>query len=213
MNAIPERRIAPIGNSVDAAVASRRSGRRRRSRTAASLRVGLAALGGALLLSGCLFIRETEHRIKLNDDGGGEAQVKLVDIRSDGTTDSAVTADIDVMLASYQGDIDVEFERRGRTLLSKKFLTSGDTLSAELQYSFRKLTAIEGLLVTANELSIIVAQEREIVKTNGTVSQWHQNSQKISWPRDAERLMYRIRERVIPPGVMLGRAYRQRIEH
>ena len=172
----------------------------------------LAILAGSIVLSGCLFVRETEHRIKLNDDGGGEAWVHLIDIRSDGQTDSSVTADLDDMLVSFKGDVEKEFERRGRTLVAKTFVLQGDTLNAELQYSFRKLSAIEGLLATSEELSIIVSQEREIVRTNGTVSPWHQNTQKISWPRDARRLLYRVRERVVPPSVLLGPKYRQRME-
>jgi hypothetical protein len=81
-----------------------------------------------------------------------------------------------------------------------------------LRYSFGKLAAIEGLLVTSDQLAIVVSQEREIVRTNGTVTAWHQNTQKITWPRNSERLLYRVRERVVPPSVMLGPKYRQRVE-
>lgn len=177
-----------------------------------SVRTLLAVLAGSFVLSGCLFVRETEHRIKVNEDGGGEAWVRLIDIRSDGKTDSSVAADLANMLASFEVDVDREFERRGRTLVAKKFLLKGDTLNAELQYSFGKLSAIEGLLVTSEELAIVVSQEREIVRTNGTVTPWHQNTQKITWPRNSERLLYRVRERVVPPSVMLGPKYRQRME-
>jgi hypothetical protein len=173
----------------------------------------LALLALALGLCGCLFVRETEHRIKLNDDGSGEAQLRLVDIRSDGATDSAVTSDLNDMMASFESDLEDEFARRGRTLEAKRLLVQGDTLNAELLYSFRKLTAIEGLMVTPDELAIIVGPEREIVRTNGTIRPWHQNSLKISWPRDAERMLYRIRERTVPPSVMLGSQYRTRTEN
>lgn len=181
-------------------------------RITASVRSLLAILAGSFVLSGCLFVRETEHRIRVNEDGGGEAWVRLIDIRSDGTTDSSVTADLEDMLASFEMEVDKEFERRGRTLVAKKLLLGGDTLNAELRYSFGRLTAIEGLLVTSEELAIIVSREREIVRTNGTVTAWHQNTQKISWPRDSARLLYRVRERVVPPSVMLGPKYRQRME-
>lgn len=165
---------------------------------------------GALILTGCLFVRETEHRIKLNEDGSGEALLRLVDIRSDGGTDSAVTSDLEDMLASFEGDVEKEFERRGRTIVTRRFVLQGDTLNAELRYTFQSLTAIEGLLATANELAIVVSEEREIVRTNGDVQPWHQNSRRIIWPRDADRLMYRVRERVVPPSVLLGPTYRER---
>lgn len=167
-------------------------------------------LAASFLLSGCLFVRETEHRIKLADDGAGEAWLRLIDIRSDGETDSAVTSDLDDMLTSFQGDVEDEFQRKGRTLVEKRFVLQGDTLNAEMHYTFRKLTAVEGLLVTSEELAIVVAEDREIVRTNGTVSAWHNNTKKISWPRDAERLMYRVREREVPPSVLLGPKYRER---
>jgi hypothetical protein len=162
-----------------------------------------------LLLDGCLFVRETEHRIKLNDEGGGEAMVRLVDIRSDGETDSAVTADMNDLLASFQGEVLKEFERKGRKLVGKRLTVQGDTLNAEFQYTFGSLASVEGLMVSAQELAIIVSEEREIVRTNGSVQAWHRNATKISWPRDAERLMYRVRERVVPSSVLLGPKYRQ----
>lgn len=193
--------------------ASKTSGGTTAARVGLLARTVLVALAGSMVLNGCLFVRETEHRIKLNNDGSGEAWVRLADIRSDGQSDSAVTADLEVMLVSSEGDVEKEFELRGRSLVSKKFVLQGDTLNAELHYTFRKLASVEGLLVTSTEMAIVVAQDREILKTNGTVIAWHQNSQKITWPRDTERLMYRVRERVVPPSVMLGPKYRQRTEH
>ena len=40
------------------------------------------------MLSGCILVRTTEHRISLRPDGGGEAVLRLIDIRSDETVDS-----------------------------------------------------------------------------------------------------------------------------
>ena len=45
-----------------------------------------------VLLPGCILIRSTEHRISVNDDGTGEAVLRLIDLRSDEMADSLVAA-------------------------------------------------------------------------------------------------------------------------
>lgn len=67
----------------------------------------------ALFLPACILIRTTEHRIKLNENGSGEAMMRLIDIRSDARTDSALARDYAVMMASVQKEGVTEFEQGG----------------------------------------------------------------------------------------------------
>lgn len=67
----------------------------------------------AVALPSCLLIRTTEHRIRLNENGSGEAMMRLIDIRSDGKTDSALARDYSIMMASVQKEGVVEFEKGG----------------------------------------------------------------------------------------------------
>lgn len=99
----------------------------------------LILLAAGVLFQGCLLVRTTEHRIKLNDGGGGEAYMRLTDIRSDGVTDSARFHDFGVMMASAELEGIKDFERNGRKVTSKQFLMNGDTLSAEITYTFTEL--------------------------------------------------------------------------
>jgi hypothetical protein len=161
----------------------------------------------ALMLPACILIRTTEHRIKLNDNGSGEAMIRLIDIRSDGRTDSALARDYSIMMASLEKEGIAEFEKGGRKLLSKHFRTSGDTLIAEVTYKFQNLEQIEGMKVKKDELFIVVNEGREIDRTNGSVESWTHDTKRIVWPRDAKRLMYRISEKTIPPTVSLAPLY------
>ncbi len=173
-------------------------------RIACSLALGAAL---AVILPGCLLIGTTEHRIKLNANGSGEAMMRLIDIRSDAPTDSALARDYSVMMASVQKEGVTEFEQGGRKVTSKKFYASGDTLTAELIYTFPRLDQVEGLKVKDDELFVVVHEGREIVRTNGKIRSWIHGSQRIVWPRDAKRLMYQIHEKALPPGVSLAPLY------
>jgi hypothetical protein len=163
----------------------------------------------ATILPACLLIQTTEHRIKLNENGSGEATMRLIDIRSDAPTDSALARDYSVMMASVQKEGLTEFEQGGRKVLSKRFYASGDTLTAEINYTFPTLDQIEGLKVKKDELFVVVHEGREIVRTNGKVRSWVRGSQRIVWPRDAKRLMYVIREITLPKSASLAPLYRK----
>ena len=171
-----------------------------------------AALSGLLLLAaaampGCLLIGTTEHWIVLKENGSGEARLRLVDIRSDAQTDSLLARDYSVMMASVQKEGIEEFERGGRKVTSKGFTASGDTLIAELTYTFPNLNEIEGLKVRRDEMFVVVNEGREIVKTNGSVKSWVKGAKRIVWPRDARRLMYQITEKKLPAARSLAPLY------
>lgn len=168
---------------------------------------GLLALFALLILPGCLLIRTTEHRIRLNADGSGEALLKLVDIRSDASTDSAVTYDFAVMMTSFQGSGVKEFEQTGRRVTGKRMMVSGDTLSAEITYSFPTIDAVEVLRKKDDELFIVVGSERDILRTNGKVLADENDTRRIVWKANAERLSYVIRERFLPASVSLSGRY------
>ena len=163
----------------------------------------------ALLLSGCLLIGTTEHRIRLNENGSGEAVMRLIDIRSDARSDSALARDYAVMMASIQKEGVEAFEKGGRKVTAKRFYASGDTLSAEITYTFPNLDQIEGLKVREDELFVVVNEGREVVRTNGRVKSWTRGAQRIVWPRDAKRLMYQISEKSVPSSTSLAPLYRK----
>ncbi len=170
--------------------------------------VVLAAALCLVTLPGCLQVRMTEHRIRLNSDGSGEHSVRMVDIRSDGATDSAIVHDYRVMISSFDSGAEQEFASRGRTIVEKKLFTRGDTLSGELTYSFKEPAAAEGLRVREDELFVVVPPEREIVRTNGKIKEEPGGTRRIVWDRNAQRLLYVIREKSLPPSVSLAPFYR-----
>jgi hypothetical protein len=158
-------------------------------------------------MQGCLLVRTTEHRIRLNEGGGGEAYMRLGDIRSDGVTDSARVRDFGVMMASSEEEGIRDFERNGRKITSKRFLVNGDTLSAEITYTFTGLETLEGIKIKDDEVFVVVNEGREILRTNGKIKSWERGTQRIVWPLDAKRLMYTIRERSLPPSTSLAGLY------
>ena len=166
-------------------------------------------LAGILLVPGCILVRTTEHRISINDDGTGEAVLRLIDLRSDETADSLVQRDFRIMISSYEREGAESFERDGRKITEKKLYTRGDTLYAEVAYTFESLIAIEGLHITDGELYVVVPDTREVIRTNGKLAPWLNNSHRIVWSRETRRIMFQIREKTLPASTSLARLYHE----
>lgn len=178
-----------------------------KTRTRSRFVPALAMLSVLAALPGCLLIRTTEHRIQFKSDGSGEALMRLVDIRSDGATDSARIRDFGVMMASVEKEGAQAFEKEGRRIVSTQFMVRGDTLDAEISYTFPKFDSVEGLKKMDDELFVVVNAGREILRTNGKIKPWEHNSTRIVWPKDARRLMYQIREKTLPASTSLAALY------
>jgi hypothetical protein len=174
-----------------------------RSRYAAAIAIGAFCVG----FSGCILIRTTEHRINLRSDGSGEAVLRLIDIRSDETVDSLAERDFRIMMSSFEQEGMKDFEDNGRKVTSKRLFARNDTLVAEIGYTFTSLGAIQGLHVTNEELYLVVNDSREVIRTNGRVETWQKTSQRIVWNRDAQRLLFQIREKSLSPSTSLARFY------
>jgi hypothetical protein len=84
---------------------------------------------------------------------------------------------------------------------------SGDTLSAEIAYTFPNLGQIEGLRVKKDEMFVVISAGREIVRTNGSVESWIRGAHRIVWPRDAKRLLYQVSEKTMPNARSLAPLY------
>lgn len=162
----------------------------------------------ALLLNGCLLVRTTEHRMTLNGEGGGDALLRLVDIRSDADTDSGRALDY-AELEDILADSTLRgFVTPGRAVTGRRLQLRGDTLIAEVTYRFDAAEAVEGLSLQRGGYTVTVASHRELVGTNGSVETLRDGSLRIAWPPDARTLQYTVSERAPDPGVSLAPWYR-----
>lgn len=161
----------------------------------------------SVCVSGCLVVRTSENRIRLDEDGSGEAVLRLIDIRSDAVTDSGITADFNSMMTDYDRSSGEEFERDGRKITSRHFTVHGDTLIATITYTFPSLGSVEGLRVTGDEMFFVVEPGREVVSTNGSTRSGEGDRVEIVWDHDARYLVYQVREKSLPPSVSLASRY------
>ena len=146
----------------------------------------------ALTLPACVIVGMTEHRVEFRTNGAGRAWLRLTDIRSDGVTDSSVVRDFNIMMDSFEKEGIEDFEKGGRKITDKRFIVHGDTLSAEIEYTFDLMEDIEGLNVMDEMLFIIVPEDRDVVWTNGRISPWDRGALRIVWDRPACRLLRSI---------------------
>ena len=156
---------------------------------------------------GCILVRTTEHRIHMNDDGSGDAVLRLIDIRSDAPDDSLLARDVRQMMQAYDKYGVEEFEQQGRKIVNKQFIVHGDTLILEIAYVFPNTGAIEGLRRTKDDMYMVVGEGREIVRTNGSTEKTKDNSRNIRWDSNAKQLMYIVREKSLPPSRSLASWY------
>jgi hypothetical protein len=170
------------------------------------LTIGLALLATAV--PGCLLVHSTEHHIRLNADGSGEATLRLHNLRSDGDTDSAIASDVARLLTAFNVSGTAMFEQNTRKMQGKQFMLEGDTLGVEIRYTFRSLEGVEGLRENADNLFLAVGPDNEIVRTNGKVESWMNDLRRIVWPREATHLFYVIRERTPRKSTSIVRWYR-----
>jgi hypothetical protein len=174
-------------------------------RTAAAVLLVLAVI---MALPGCIVIRTTEHRISVNEDGSGEAVLRLIDLRSDEMADSLVQHDFRIMISSYEKEGAEQFSRQGRTITGKRMYTVADTLVAEIGYRFEQIASLEGMHVTGDEVYVVVPATKHVARTNGKIQPWTRDAVRIVWKRDARRLLYQITENSLPPSTSLARFYR-----
>ena len=160
-----------------------------------------------LTLPACVIVGMTEHRVEFRTDGAGRAWLRLTDIRSDGVTDSSVERDFNIMMDSFEKEGIEDFEKWGRRITNKRFIVHGDTLSAEIEYTFDSMEDIEGLNVMDGTLFIIVPEDREVVWTNGRISPWDRGALRIVWDRNAEFISYHVREKELPSSISLAPVY------
>jgi hypothetical protein len=156
---------------------------------------------------GCLFVRTSEHIITIGATGSGEGIIHLIDIRSTSPSDSLVRKDFDDLMKAYGAAKVEEFETSGRTITGKRLRARGDTLMAEITYTFNSLDAIDGLRVTQDELTLEFGPDRTVTRTNGKMSGTEDGGTLITWERDAERLVYEVREKETPPSTSLAPLY------
>jgi hypothetical protein len=161
----------------------------------------------ALAVPGCLFVRTSEHIITVKPNGSGEGIIHLIDIRSTAPSDSLVKIDFDELMNAYGAAEVEEFESYGRKITGKRLRVLGDTLMAEITYTFNSLGAIDGLRATKDEMTLTFAPEREVMRTNGKKSQTEDGGTLITWKRDAERLVYEVQEKQIPASKSLAHLY------
>jgi len=170
------------------------------------MRAAVLMLG---FLPGCILVRTSEHRIRFTGAGSGEAFLRLIDIRSDGKTEAAIEEDYDLLMKLYREDGLPAFEREGRKVTGKQLIVRGDTLIAEIRYTFSSFTALEGMRLVSDELFVVVTPEREIVRTNGSIESFEGNTKRIMWDLSTERLQYQITEKSLPSSISLTERYRK----
>jgi hypothetical protein len=169
--------------------------------------MGLLALS-CVLLPGCLLVRTSEHIITFRGTGG-DGIIHLIDIRSDAQSDSLIRSDFSALMDAYRAPVVKEFEQGGRTILSRHLRARGDTLEAEIEYTFTSPEgAVNGLRVTDDEFTLTFSPDRQIVRTNGSTERTASGGTRITWDREVRRLTYEVREKSLPSSVSLAPLYR-----
>lgn len=129
------------------------------------------SFGLFLLIQGCLQFNTVSYNVYINDDGTGTVKVFLHDIRSDADSVSQFERDksnlFDNMLKS--NEFISSMKKEGKDITSRKLIKNGDTLDAEVVYSFDKISDVENIMKDKDFYYLTLEPTDSVIATNGEV--------------------------------------------
>ena len=150
-------------------------------------------LGLVVLLPGCLQFNTVSYDVNINDDGTGTVNVFIRDIRSDADSVSQFEQD-KANLFNYmlKGDDFINsMKKEGKDITSRKLIKNGDTLDAEVVYSFDKISAVENIMRDKDFYYLTLQPTDSVVSTNGEVIVTPEHK-RILWDSKMKNLKFEM---------------------
>ncbi len=149
--------------------------------------------GFALFIQGCIQFNTVSYDVIINDDGTGTVKMFVHDIRSDADSTAQFEQDksklFDYMLKS--DDFLNSMKQEGKDITTRKLFKSGDTLDAEVVYSFDKISDVENIMKDKDFYYLTLEPTDSVISTNGevVVTQEHK---RILWDSKMKNLKFEM---------------------
>jgi hypothetical protein len=142
---------------------------------------------------GCLLFNTASYNVNIYDDGTGDVQVVIQDIRTDAESDTTLSKDKD-MLFNYMLKSD-EFlqmmKKRGDNIQSRSLYVDGNKLNAKVFYKFNNISDVENMQKDKDFYYLTLQPTDSVVSTNGEVITTAEHK-RILWKRDAKNIKFEM---------------------
>ena len=164
-----------------------------------------------LTLSGCIDFYKVSYTIKLETLDKGTATVHLYDLRSDAVKEKDFETDKQniFQFALKSDDFIQSMKQEGKNINSRELYVNGDTLDANVVYSFDSITSVENMQHDAGFFYLTLEPTDSVISTNGEIIT-SKDRKRILWDKSIKTLKFEILSNTFTNGTykMLGPYYK-----
>ncbi|HKB86515.1 MAG TPA: hypothetical protein VKD08_10120 [Ignavibacteriaceae bacterium] len=160
------------------------------------MKFSLLAAAGILLvlnLSGCIDFYKVSYEINLETSDKGTAIVHLYDLRSDAEKEKDFETDKEniFQFALKSDDFLQSMKQEGKNIQSRQLFASGDTLNANVVYTFDSITSVENMQHDAGFFYLTLEPTDSVIATNGEIIS-SKDRKRILWDKSMKTLTFEI---------------------
>ena len=144
-------------------------------------------------LSGCIDFYKVSYEINLETPDKGTAIVHLYDLRSDAVKEKDLETDKQniFQFALKSNDFLQSMKQEGKNIQKRELYVSGDTLDANVIYTFDSITSVENMQHDAGFFYLTLEPSDSVISTNGEIIT-SKDRKRILWDKSMKTLKFEI---------------------
>lgn len=144
-------------------------------------------------ISGCIDFYKVSYEIKLETPDKGTAYVHIYDLRSDAAKEKDLETDKQNIFqyALKSNDFLQAMKQEGKNIQSRELQVSGDTLDADVVYTFNSITSVENMQHDAGFFYLTLEPTDSVISTNGEIISTR-DRKRILWDKSMSTLKFEI---------------------
>ena len=144
-------------------------------------------------LSGCIDFYKVSYGINLQTPDKGTAIVHLYDLRSDAVKEKDLETDKQniFQFALKSNDFLQSMKQEGKNIQKRELYVSGDTLDANVIYTFDSITSVENMQHDAGFFYLTLEPSDSVISTNGEIIT-SKDRKRILWDKSMKTLKFEI---------------------
>ncbi len=160
------------------------------------MKLVLLTVTGILLvfnMSGCIDFYKVSYEISMETADKGTATVHLYDLRSDAAKENDLETDKQNIFqyALKSNDFLQAMRQEGKNIKSRELYARGDTLDANVVYSFNSITSVENMQHDAGFFYLTLEPTDSVISTNGEIIS-SKDRKRILWDKSMKKLRFEI---------------------
>jgi hypothetical protein len=144
-------------------------------------------------ISGCIDFYKVSYEIKLDTPDKGTAYVHIYDLRSDAVKEKDLETDKQNIFqyALKSNDFLQAMKQEGKNIQFREVHVSGDTLDANVVYTFNSIASVENMQHDAGFFYLTLEPTDSVISTNGEIIST-KDRKRILWDKSMSTLKFEI---------------------